>query len=682
MGAIVATMVVAGASASAQEQEFLQVGDILPGVCDPSPIVVGQQTDCRFPLARPVVLDPLGGPYVADVAGSYDDDNQDRPTCVIEDGELVCRGVPTYYPAGTTRVRVQVGWLGTTAYLAEIATLDYWQVPAVITPVGSTEPYATALRPLEIWIDRWESGELLAKVRHRDGGGEAGILPIPQIAGTYDPVLIDIGGLAPGRYRIQPCIPQIDDPADCEEVPGAGYFQVGSGELVEAIPDWNRAGADRINLVLAGTGFEDFDAFAEMAVAMLGFDGPTLLDFDGEVIGASGEVDAVEFGPFATEPLRSLRSRFNVWLLTDLIADDHALFWPDPPNGLGFGPDGGVLPDAQITVIELLPVGRWSGSEAGFPSFTGLTPGPPDRTDLQFASAYVALSQWNPLAETDTLTHELGHAVFDLRDEYTLYDRSTQLGYPNCAPDLETAEAWWGDLVGRVDPWLDEYVDVLESHGRFFGDREDLVQSLTIGYSWGGCYAGVGTSEAVRPTSDSIMNGQIPVFGSVNRRRVEEILGLWSGRDLVRSAEDLEVDCTRTEGDPWSVGCRGALVPYVDPSPNGLVIASGGKSGECRTTGGGDTPVAVACGPLLVSGYGETTVTVGDPAGTPATFLLPRIEVDAPGLPLGLGGVPQVRAQVPGQASPWIMPAVAAVGGSVLMAGAILLRRRKRPSEG
>jgi len=655
--AVAALLMVPHSPASAQESEMLTVDDILPGDCSPALIVVGQYSDCRFPLARPVTLDTDGGPYLADIEGAHDEDNGERPDCVIEGDELVCRAVPSYYPAGTTGVRIQVGWEGTTAVLAEITALDYWEVPVVITPVGSVEPFATAHRPLQIWIDKWDQPELQAKIRDRDTGEMVAILPITGFAETFDPVLLDVADLALGHYLIQPCLPLEDDTGECEEIPGAGYFQVGSGELVEAIPGWNRIGADRINLVLAGKGFSDFESFAETAVALLGFDGPTLMNIDGDIVGAGEEVDFVEFGPFATEPIRSHRERFNVWLLTDLLGDSHAMFWADPPNGLGFGPDGGVLPDAQITTIELLPVGQWNGSEAGFPSFTGLEPGSPERTDLQFAGAYVALPQWNPLWETATLTHELGHALFDLRDEYTLYDRSTELGYPNCAPDLETAESWWGGLVGEVDPWLEEYIAILDSYGQFYGIPEELEAPLTVGYVRGGCYGEVGSDEAVRPTSESIMNSQTPVFGSVNRRRVEEIMGL------------------------WAVDCRGALIPFVDPPEDGLMMALGDASDECRTTPvEAGEPVLVTCGPLATTGYESVLVTVGGPADALMTYTLPRIEVSPPKVALGLGGTPPVLPPVSDGLPLWLVLAILGIGGLAVAGSGLFLWGRMRTS--
>ena len=64
--AVAALLMVPLSPASAQESEMLTVDDILPGDCSPALIVVGQYSDCRFPLARPVTLDTDGGPYLAD----------------------------------------------------------------------------------------------------------------------------------------------------------------------------------------------------------------------------------------------------------------------------------------------------------------------------------------------------------------------------------------------------------------------------------------------------------------------------------------------------------------------------------------------------------------------------------------------------------------------------------------
>ncbi len=667
-------------SASAQETGYLRVDDILPGECGPVPVVTGQHVDCRFPLAREVMLDPLGGPYVTDVEGRYDEENDEQADCLIEDGELVCRTVATYYPSGTLDVRVRVGWEGSTGVVAQIQTVDWGAVPVVFTPVSATEPYTMALRPLQLWVDGWQGSELYGRVRDRYTGEPVATLPIPEPGESFGAVSVDVTPLPPGRYRMQPCIPTGDGPGVCEEANGAVYFQVGSGEVVEAIAGWNRAGADRINLVLAGSGFADFESFSEVAVALLGFDGPTLLDINGDVAGPD-DVSTVEWGPFATEPIRSRRDRFNIWLLKDLLADPHSVFRVEPPNGLGFGPGAATLPDVQLTAIELLPPGRWRTSEAGFPSFTSIEPGAPDRAGLQFAGAYVALPLWMPLSETETFTHELGHAVFDLRDEYTQYGRDTKHGYPNCAPDMEIAEAWWGDLVGEVDPFLGEYASVMESYGQWVPGRAELEASFAVGYEWGGCYGEQGGAGAVRPTADSIMHGQTPVFGSVNRRRAEEIMDLWTGRDVLRAATDLDVVCERPADDPWSVACRGSLVPYVDPPGDGLVMSVGGDEDDCTATGSaGGEPVVVVCGPIAAGGYDPVAVHISGGPGSLATVTLPAIEVTAIRVPMGFGGTPP--QPVPDPSSPWAIWPALGVGGLAVLAVVVVGWHRGKAAAG
>ena len=72
--AVTALLMTAISPAAAQELEPLTIADILPGECGPAPVIVGQYSDCRFPLARPVTLDPAGGPYLADVEGAHDEE--------------------------------------------------------------------------------------------------------------------------------------------------------------------------------------------------------------------------------------------------------------------------------------------------------------------------------------------------------------------------------------------------------------------------------------------------------------------------------------------------------------------------------------------------------------------------------------------------------------------------------
>lgn len=123
------------------------------------------------------------------------------------------------------------------------------------------------------------------------------------------------------------------------------------------------------------------------------------------------------------------------------------------------------------------------------------------------------------------LTHESGHALFGLRDEYYEGDREESIyGYPQCAHNQDEAEEWWGDLVGQIDPF---YYEVAE-----FMDKEINVNEIKIGFINGGCFGTpYGEEGVLRPTEKSMMkyHYDMPVFGSANRRRVEQVLDLFSG---------------------------------------------------------------------------------------------------------------------------------------------------------
>lgn len=93
------------------------------------------------------------------------------------------------------------------------------------------------------------------------------------------------------------------------------------------------------------------------------------------------------------------------------------------------------------------------------------------------------------------IVHELGHAAFGLKDEYVNEKKGDRHGQPNCAPDIETAKEWWGDL---------------ESEG--------------AGYFQGCSYI----KENVRPTENSAMRNPYETleFGPVNERQIEDTFHL------------------------------------------------------------------------------------------------------------------------------------------------------------
>ena len=111
-----------------------------------------------------------------------------------------------------------------------------------------------------------------------------------------------------------------------------------------------------------------------------------------------------------------------------------------------------------------------------------------------------------------TIVHEFGHSFGGLRDEYFgRIGESDRPGYPNCAPDRETAREWWGDLLGK-------------------GEDE-----LGVGFYAGCSY----TMDNIRPTNSSIMRSSHSLlgFGPVNDRYLQEKLDLFSGEYVENISE-------------------------------------------------------------------------------------------------------------------------------------------------
>jgi len=618
--AIIVALSISGAGApvgAGELDDYLTAGDVLPGKCLPETVLYGQVVDCRFPLSRPGELDPRFGPHVADQDVVFDDENDDQADCVVEGMELVCRGLNVYYGLGGSTVRALVSGVLSEA-TASFEAADWVDHGLNLTALNGGEPYVFEGGSLGAWLDTTVAAEqVFARITTRDGSDEVATVPIGRVRpNAFERVDINLTGIAPGRYRVTPCLGDLAE--GCDPIPGGQVFQVGHLELLEVIPGWNRAEADRINIVFTATGFESVDDALDMAQRLLTWDGPTPLGFDGFPLEGdlSPELVAlIEFGPFAIEPLASHRDRFNLWMLDDLVADARAMVHSAPPYGFGPPVPAFGLDDVSVTALHLNSIGRFGRSEAGWTSFTSPEgPSTVEREGLEFAGVYLALPRDWPIGEADTLAHEWGHALFDLRDEYVEEGRSVTHGYPNCAPDQATAEAWWGGLVGEIDPFVYQYVAALERYSVWIDPF--LTDRVAIGYEVGGCYSD--GSDAVRPTGDSLMNSGIPVFGSVNRRRGEEILALWSGRLVLSDISEVSVDCDPVDpGRPAAV-CRATLVPMVGAPPGGLVLTleDGTRSTCAVESGGGEEPTVMACRMLPLTGTGPWAVTIGTASGS------------------------------------------------------------------
>ena len=250
-----------------------------------------------------------------------------------------------------------------------------------------------------------------------------------------------------------------------------------------------------------------------------------LLTPEGPILSSvtTGGPSDLNYGPFAIEPLRSSQHRFNYWYLDADITDPLSLFinsQTDLAQGkllTGFACRTRSSP--LSTCYSLASGGRRKPLSPHSPATNK-----PLSAMASASAVYLTIPDGESVGEATTLAHELGHALFALRDKYLSDGPASTFGFPNCAPDSRTADLWWGELDGVVDPFVHDYLAALESAGLWL--PADLVESVRVAMSHGLC-GGDFDSGAIRPSADSLMNTQVPVFGSVNRARTQVILDLW-----------------------------------------------------------------------------------------------------------------------------------------------------------
>jgi len=275
----------------------------------------------------------------------------------------------------------------------------------------------------------------------------------------------------------------------------------------------NDIGLDRVNLVFVPYGWDDLDAFVDVAETLLSFDGKPVLEAGGDV----------QFGPFAIEPWRSNRHLFNIWYVVD-----------EPAEPVSYTSMGEAFPiNVPDAVIVTLAVDWPYGAASGFTEF--IPPELPDRTAPALpVGLTMNVSSYDPLwGNPQILAHELGHAVFGLSDEYVgqglgFDGRPDLSSFPACAEDVEEGESWWGDRLGEVDPMFSIWMQELEDAGLGLSPatENEVRSSVTVGFIDGGCY---GPEGSVRATVDSLMNSGVPVLGTVNHDWAKQVLDQYTG---------------------------------------------------------------------------------------------------------------------------------------------------------
>lgn len=293
------------------------------------------------------------------------------------------------------------------------------------------------------------------------------------------------------------------------------------------IPGHNDLDADRINLVFAPWGWEGTDGFRQVVLMYLGWDGSAQFYDDTGWPAEAADAVGADLGMFGWEPLRSNRDRFNVWL-TDAS--------PESPVGWlnGLEPEPISLPNMTVAIMALDP-------ERVLPSANSIAgqqveifwPDPQRLSDDPFDNSMISISSSYPVGAMRALPHEIGHAVFNLPDEYVGraagFDGNERNSfYPSCPADQETALAWWGDRLGEEDPTVDVWVDAMTEAG--FAPDPGLVDVVRAGAVLqlveGGCFEVPGS---YRMANDTLMGFAAPTFGVANADAIQQVLDLFDG---------------------------------------------------------------------------------------------------------------------------------------------------------
>ncbi len=564
----------------------------------------GVGVDCRVDLGPDLDIDDLYS------AGLLDQNGEFWP-CEIEPDELLCRNIgQDRYDLGVRQLDLEVlDEFEGTLRIDDVATIE-WSTdaqPVLFTYVNTDEPVVFEGRTLPIeFVAARDIERTFVVVRDRFSGDEVDRIEVSSPGRdrlTNERLTIDA---PPGRYRIWPCTGASE--LACEEFPAGFAVQVIDPELLELIPGHNRPSAERINIVFAGSRLGSTEALVEIATSMLTMDGPVSSAFD------------LHYGPMSIEPLASNRHRFNFWYLANELADEGSLQFDgdDIQRTQGFD-----LDNIQFSVLYGPGYGP---SDARLTSLWNSVQ-PPRADQLQFGSIRVSVDVDDPMLRATTLTHEWGHGLFELRDEYAGFDdRSVLTQYPNCAPSAELAEEWWGSLDGQIDPFVYEVLRARRASGIPGEPREglNLAESVRVGVFSGGCYDSADALTAFRPSQDSLMNSEIPVFGTVNRTRVEQVLARFSGRGPLDDLDTVDMTCVRRSG---IVECAGVLDRFIDP-PERRVALDGNS---CELTpplddeATDDSGLAtIAC--TTASTSGDVVLVMGDQRRSFEPELLPEPE--------------------------------------------------------
>jgi hypothetical protein len=171
---------------------------------------------------------------------------------------------------------------------------------------------------------------------------------------------------------------------------------------------------DKVDIVFVGDGYSDNNELKKDALYIIDFGGNS---------GANGFM--------SVEPFKSNKQKFNFWMIkagnTISLLDSNGWKYIDRGKSLEIA--------AECTVADQVVV----LSKKNFRSYAyGIGGG----------EAYLSLGATPRNTWGRLLLHEFGHAFGGLADEYVEPTLGNRPFRPNCAPDMSTAQSWWGTVSG------------------------------------------------------------------------------------------------------------------------------------------------------------------------------------------------------------------------------------------
>jgi len=552
--------------------ELDQANELGQGSCSPESLAVDQVTTCSFPLIGATRLSGLF-PVHAYVIGQ---ENLRSGRCVISGDSLVCPDLPVGYDSGP--LSIAVDFAPEQNALAEISvdrTHD-GVLGLSIVSLRVTPAFVGVPTTFQVFRSSSLAQNATADLLLRREGDDTVVARAPALSPGEQHGFAELTIPEPGRWTLTGCV---NGPSEeCVKEGIRRPVQAIAPDPLPLVEGHNDVSADRINLVFVGSGFDDRTkaTLVETATRLLSLDG------EPEVYSDAAGPYALGWGPFSVEPIRGNVDRFNFWYLEgdlpsmDLLVDPSTTevdtMSVDP---LGLGPD-----------VILVGLTRNSSADrdrahAALPSWADdEVVDLPDTPSL--GSIYLPVFDNDP-SVAGTLTHELGHALFGLRDEYDRFGTDVgRPGYPNCLTDRVDAETYWGDLLGQLDPMYERWQSVSEANGVWYETdltKDEFRVDVVDAYCAGDEVA------SFRPTKRSLMNGEEPVFGMVNRRRAEQVLDLWP--------EPVVAPSTTTTTPTTTTVATSTSIPTTLPPSTVSGGASAPVDGTGKSTGSAAVPLVV-----------------------------------------------------------------------------------------